>query len=217
MANDTVFFTVDGQRLGRDSPGTDTGCRVPDVPHLRPGAPTARDGAGDPRAPTCRSPRCSTWRPRRSGSASRSSSRGQSMASSPPTTRPTSSIRADGSCRGPRSSGGGSNSRRSTSSFGSTTSGTTATTPRSCTSTRQARRRWPARSPTCARTTPGRAASTRFRSSSVASRSSPATMPSNDGSVLPDWGDSRPGNIIYRDFAPTAAVLDWEVATHGSA
>ena len=39
------------------------------------------------------------------------------------------------------------------------------------------------------------------------------TMPSNDRSVL-NWGDSRPGNIIYRDFEP-AAVLDWEMATVG--
>jgi len=40
-----------------------------------------------------------------------------------------------------------------------------------------------------------------------------ATMPANDHSVL-NWGDSRPGNIIYRDFEP-AAVLDWEMATVG--
>ena len=39
------------------------------------------------------------------------------------------------------------------------------------------------------------------------------TMPANERSVL-NWGDSRPGNIIYRDFAP-AAVLDWEMATAG--
>jgi len=39
------------------------------------------------------------------------------------------------------------------------------------------------------------------------------TMPTNDRTVL-NWGDSRPGNIIYRDFAP-AAVLDWEMATVG--
>jgi aminoglycoside phosphotransferase (APT) family kinase protein len=38
-------------------------------------------------------------------------------------------------------------------------------------------------------------------------------MPPNDRSVL-NWGDSRPGNIIYRDFQP-AAVLDWEMATVG--
>jgi len=37
------------------------------------------------------------------------------------------------------------------------------------------------------------------------------TMPTNDRSVL-NWGDGRPGNIIYRDFEP-AAVLDWEMAT----
>ncbi len=28
------------------------------------------------------------------------------------------------------------------------------------------------------------------------------------------WGDSRIGNVIYRDFEP-AAVLDWEMATLG--
>jgi aminoglycoside phosphotransferase (APT) family kinase protein len=39
------------------------------------------------------------------------------------------------------------------------------------------------------------------------------TMPANARSVL-NWGDSRPGNIIYRDFAPVA-VLDWEMATVG--
>jgi aminoglycoside phosphotransferase (APT) family kinase protein len=33
-----------------------------------------------------------------------------------------------------------------------------------------------------------------------------ATRPANDRCVL-NWGDSRPGNIIYRDFAPVA-VLD---------
>jgi aminoglycoside phosphotransferase (APT) family kinase protein len=40
-----------------------------------------------------------------------------------------------------------------------------------------------------------------------------ATLPANDRAVL-NWGDSRPGNIIYRDFVP-AAVLDWEMATIG--
>jgi aminoglycoside phosphotransferase (APT) family kinase protein len=39
------------------------------------------------------------------------------------------------------------------------------------------------------------------------------TMPADDHSVL-NWGDSRPGNIIYRDFRPVA-VLDWEMATVG--
>jgi aminoglycoside phosphotransferase (APT) family kinase protein len=39
------------------------------------------------------------------------------------------------------------------------------------------------------------------------------TLPANDRRVL-NWGDSRPGNIIYRDFAPVA-VLDWEMATVG--
>ena len=40
-----------------------------------------------------------------------------------------------------------------------------------------------------------------------------ATLPANDRSVL-NWGDSRPGNIIYRDFEPVA-VLDWEMAGVG--
>lgn len=39
------------------------------------------------------------------------------------------------------------------------------------------------------------------------------TTPANDRSVL-NWGDGRPGNIIYRDFEP-AAVLDWEMAGVG--
>ncbi len=40
-----------------------------------------------------------------------------------------------------------------------------------------------------------------------------ATLPANERSVL-NWGDSRPGNIIYRDFEPVG-VLDWEMATVG--
>jgi aminoglycoside phosphotransferase (APT) family kinase protein len=40
-----------------------------------------------------------------------------------------------------------------------------------------------------------------------------ASLPANDRSVL-NWGDSRPGNIIYRDFVPVA-VLDWEMAGVG--
>ena len=40
-----------------------------------------------------------------------------------------------------------------------------------------------------------------------------ATLPSNDRAVL-NWGDARPGNIIYRNFEP-AAVLDWEMAGVG--
>ena len=40
-----------------------------------------------------------------------------------------------------------------------------------------------------------------------------ATLPANDRSVLL-WGDGRPGNIIYRDFEPVAA-LDWEMAGVG--
>jgi len=40
-----------------------------------------------------------------------------------------------------------------------------------------------------------------------------STLPPNDRSVL-NWGDSRPGNIIYRDFEPVA-VIDWEMAGVG--
>jgi aminoglycoside phosphotransferase (APT) family kinase protein len=40
-----------------------------------------------------------------------------------------------------------------------------------------------------------------------------ATVPSNERSVV-NWGDARPGNIIYRNFEP-AAVLDWEMAGVG--
>ena len=39
------------------------------------------------------------------------------------------------------------------------------------------------------------------------------TLPANPRQVL-NWGDSRPGNILYRDFEPVA-VLDWEMATVG--
>ncbi|MDH6676872.1 aminoglycoside phosphotransferase (APT) family kinase protein [Rhodococcus sp. LBL1] len=38
--------------------------------------------------------------------------------------------------------------------------------------------------------------------------------PSPAGPAVLCWGDSRIGNIIYRDFEP-AAVLDWEMATLG--
>jgi aminoglycoside phosphotransferase (APT) family kinase protein len=40
-----------------------------------------------------------------------------------------------------------------------------------------------------------------------------ATLPASDRAGL-NWGDSRPGNIIYRGFEPVA-VLDWEMATIG--
>jgi aminoglycoside phosphotransferase (APT) family kinase protein len=39
------------------------------------------------------------------------------------------------------------------------------------------------------------------------------TLPDNDGAVL-NWGDARPGNIIYRDFEPVG-ILDWEMAGLG--
>lgn len=38
-------------------------------------------------------------------------------------------------------------------------------------------------------------------------------QPADRPAVL-DWGDSRIGNMLYRDFAPVA-VLDWEMATVG--
>jgi aminoglycoside phosphotransferase (APT) family kinase protein len=40
-----------------------------------------------------------------------------------------------------------------------------------------------------------------------------ATRPTPSRTTL-NWGDSRIGNILYRDFEP-AAVLDWEMATLG--
>lgn len=40
-----------------------------------------------------------------------------------------------------------------------------------------------------------------------------ATMPRSDRTVV-NWGDSRIGNVMYRDFEPVA-VLDWEMATVG--
>ncbi len=40
-----------------------------------------------------------------------------------------------------------------------------------------------------------------------------ANLPDTDEAVL-CWGDSRIGNVMYRDFAPVA-VLDWEMATLG--
>jgi aminoglycoside phosphotransferase (APT) family kinase protein len=39
------------------------------------------------------------------------------------------------------------------------------------------------------------------------------TLPRNARRVL-NWGDSRPGNILYRDFEPVL-VLDWEMASGG--
>ncbi len=38
--------------------------------------------------------------------------------------------------------------------------------------------------------------------------------PSDEGSAVVCWGDSRIGNAMYRDFVPIA-VLDWEIATLG--
>ncbi len=39
--------------------------------------------------------------------------------------------------------------------------------------------------------------------------------PADEGTGVVNWGDARIGNIIYRDFEPVA-VLDWEMAGHGS-
>lgn len=38
--------------------------------------------------------------------------------------------------------------------------------------------------------------------------------PSDEGPAVLSWGDSRIGNVIYRDFVPVAA-LDWEMACLG--
>ena len=38
--------------------------------------------------------------------------------------------------------------------------------------------------------------------------------PQHEGPTVLSWGDSRIGNILYRDFAPVAA-LDWEMAALG--
>lgn len=43
-----------------------------------------------------------------------------------------------------------------------------------------------------------------------------ANLPADDSAkeAVLNWGDSRIGNVMYRDFAPVA-VLDWEMATLG--
>ncbi|TQF69150.1 phosphotransferase family protein [Rhodococcus spelaei] len=41
-----------------------------------------------------------------------------------------------------------------------------------------------------------------------------ATVPADDSPAVLCWGDSRIGNIMYRDFEPVA-VLDWEMAALG--
>jgi aminoglycoside phosphotransferase (APT) family kinase protein len=38
--------------------------------------------------------------------------------------------------------------------------------------------------------------------------------PANEGEAVVSWGDSRIGNVMYRDFEPVA-VLDWEMAGLG--
>jgi aminoglycoside phosphotransferase (APT) family kinase protein len=43
-----------------------------------------------------------------------------------------------------------------------------------------------------------------------------AHWPSEDGPNVLSWGDSRIGNVMYRDFEPVA-VLDWEMASLGPA
>jgi aminoglycoside phosphotransferase (APT) family kinase protein len=41
-----------------------------------------------------------------------------------------------------------------------------------------------------------------------------AHWPTEEGTTVTCWGDSRIGNVMYRDFAPVA-VLDWEMAALG--
>ena len=41
-----------------------------------------------------------------------------------------------------------------------------------------------------------------------------ANWPKHEGPTVLSWGDARIGNILYRDFAPSAA-LDWEMAALG--
>jgi aminoglycoside phosphotransferase (APT) family kinase protein len=41
-----------------------------------------------------------------------------------------------------------------------------------------------------------------------------ANLPADEGEPVLVWGDSRIGNMMYRDFEPVA-VLDWEMATLG--
>jgi len=41
-----------------------------------------------------------------------------------------------------------------------------------------------------------------------------AHWPDDEGSAVISWGDSRIGNVMYRDFEPVA-VLDWEMAATG--
>ena len=41
-----------------------------------------------------------------------------------------------------------------------------------------------------------------------------ANLPADEGDPVLVWGDARIGNMMYRDFTPTA-VLDWEMATLG--
>jgi aminoglycoside phosphotransferase (APT) family kinase protein len=43
-----------------------------------------------------------------------------------------------------------------------------------------------------------------------------AHWPADEGPVVLSWGDSRIGNVLYRDFEPVA-VLDWEMAALGPA
>lgn len=41
-----------------------------------------------------------------------------------------------------------------------------------------------------------------------------ATLPEHEGPPVLSWGDSRIGNVLYRDFTPVG-VLDWEMAGVG--
>jgi len=42
-----------------------------------------------------------------------------------------------------------------------------------------------------------------------------ANWPADEGDTVVSWGDSRIGNVMYRDFEPVA-VLDWEMAATGT-
>jgi aminoglycoside phosphotransferase (APT) family kinase protein len=43
-----------------------------------------------------------------------------------------------------------------------------------------------------------------------------AHWPADEGPTVLSWGDSRIGNVLYRDFEPVA-ILDWEMASLGPA
>ena len=43
-----------------------------------------------------------------------------------------------------------------------------------------------------------------------------AHRPKNPGPTVLNWGDARPGNVLFDELTPTA-VLDWEMVNHGPA